>query len=96
MIDLYSVCFANRSLASVPWLSTATPSRPGHPNSKAFWLKDVLSQQILDTRIITFSYNAVAVFGQSTAVAIDHAKSFTEQLSGQDRVERFRTWGSTG
>jgi hypothetical protein len=59
-------------------------------------LKDVLSQQILDARIITFSYNTVAVFGQSTAEAIDHAKSFTEQLSGQDRgVERFRTWGST-
>ena len=51
-----------------------------HPKSKAFWLKDFLPQQIPDARIMTFGYNADAVFGQSTAEVEDHAKSLLSSL----------------
>lgn len=51
-----------------------------HPKSKAFWLKDFLPQQIPGARIMTFSYDAAAAFGQSTAEVIDHAKSLLTSL----------------
>jgi hypothetical protein len=51
-----------------------------HPKSKKFWLKDFLPQQIPDARIMTFSYNAAAAFGQSTAEIVDHAKSLLASL----------------
>lgn len=51
-----------------------------HPKSKAFWLKDFLPHQIPDARIMTFCYNAVAAFGQSTAEIIDHAKGLLASL----------------
>lgn len=51
-----------------------------HPESKAFWLQDFLPQRHSDARIITFSYNAAVVFGESTAAVIDHAKSLLSSL----------------
>lgn len=46
-----------------------------HRESKAFWLKDFLPKKIPDARIMTFDYNAVLAFGQSTAEVVDHAKA---------------------
>jgi hypothetical protein len=51
-----------------------------HPKSNAFWLKDFLPRQIPDARVMTFSYNATAAFGHSTAEVIDHAKSLLASL----------------
>jgi hypothetical protein len=51
-----------------------------HPKSKAFWLKDFLPQQTPDARIMTFRYNALAAFGQSTTEVIDSAKSLLTSL----------------
>ena len=51
-----------------------------HPKSKAFLLKDFLPHQIPDARIMTFSYDADAAFGQSTAEIVDHAKSLLASL----------------
>lgn len=51
-----------------------------HPTSNAFWLKDFLPHKVKDARILTFGYDAMAAFGQSTADVIDHAKSLLSSL----------------
>ncbi|OAP53696.1 hypothetical protein AYL99_12136 [Fonsecaea erecta] len=42
-----------------------------HPESKKFWLRDFLPQQIPDARIMTFGYNADAAFGHLLASLVD-------------------------
>ena len=59
-----------------------------HPKSKAFWLQDFLPLQIPDARVITFSYNVKAAFGQPTAEMVDHAKKPVEQLGRQEKEAR--------
>lgn len=46
----------------------------------AFWLKDFLPRDVPDARIMTFGYNADAVFGNTTANIIDHAKGLLSSL----------------
>ena len=60
-----------------------------HLKSNAFWLKDFLSLQISDARIMTFGYNAAAAFGQSTSDVIDHAKGLLSSLVDKEKNPRY-------
>ena len=46
----------------------------------AFWLKDFLPYDVPNAHIMTFGYNAEAVFGDTAADIIDHAKSLLSSL----------------
>lgn len=48
--------------------------------TNAFWLKDFLPYDVPNARVMTFGYNADAVFGNTTAEIIDHAKSLLSSL----------------
>jgi hypothetical protein len=48
--------------------------------TNAFWLKDFLPQDVPNVRIMTFGYNADAMFGNTTADIIDHAKGLLSSL----------------
>ncbi|KAN0070627.1 hypothetical protein V8E54_011496 [Elaphomyces granulatus] len=45
-----------------------------HRETNALWLQDFLPQDVQNTRVMTFGYNASAAFGSTTATIIDHAK----------------------
>ena len=53
------------------------------PKSKAFWLKDYLPNDVKGARVMTFSYNAGIVFGNTTASIKDHATKLLGLLLDQ-------------
>ena len=44
------------------------------PKTKALWLQDFLPRDVEGARVLNFSYNADAAFGNTTADILDHAK----------------------
>ena len=51
-----------------------------HPKTKSFWLQDFLPMDIPGVRVLNFSYNADAAFGNTTADILDHAKDLLGSL----------------
>lgn len=51
-----------------------------NPETKAFWPKDFLPDDVPEARVLTFGYNADAAFGNTTADIVDHAKDLLGSL----------------
>ncbi|MCJ1451370.1 hypothetical protein MMC28_001706, partial [Mycoblastus sanguinarius] len=53
------------------------------PKTKAFFLEDYLPTDVKGARVLNFSYNADAAFGNTTADILDHAKNLLASLVDQ-------------
>jgi hypothetical protein len=86
-------CSVTTSIVAVHGLGGNAINTWTHPKSQKFWLRDFLPQQIPDSRIMTFGYNADVAFGQSTAEIVDHAKGLLASLvDKREESEVRKTW----
>ena len=84
------ISFCLSSIIAVHGLNGDPINTWKHSTSNHFWLQDSLPLDVEGARVMSYGYNADAVFGNTTAGVWDHAKGLLGSLIDERETDDVR------